>query len=308
MTFVTPRNALCHFLKNEMPLTLNQTFEVMITKILVPTDFSYLSSQAVQVAIELATRFNAEIILYTNLNLPTNWDELPEDSKKHYPEELQRIYNINVLFRDYSKQIQANGVKSTLVFSGGDISKSIQRVCDKHQVDFIVMATHGLSRINELLVESNTQTTIRGVHCPVLAIKEDMTNLKFKNLVFASSFNEVDKPAFEKVLAFAKMFDSTIHLVCINTSSFFTQPGVLIRAAMDDFEKMCGAVPCKKHFYSGFDIESGVVNFAERVKADLIAISNHTTHPIRRIVKGRNPVDLLVNRAQIPVLTLDYAS
>ena len=52
-------------------------------------------------------------------------------------------------------------------------------------------------------------------------------------------------------------------------------------------------------------VEHGIRVFAEELGADLIAISNHERHPVRRILRG-STVEALVNHAAIPVLSIDY--
>lgn len=60
------------------------------------------------------------------------------------------------------------------------------------------MGSHGTSGIEELLLGSNTEKVVRLSEIPVLVIKKEIGELKFKNMVFASDFSPETKNLLPK--------------------------------------------------------------------------------------------------------------
>jgi nucleotide-binding universal stress UspA family protein len=47
---------------------------------------------------------------------------------------------------------------------------AIQSYCDDHDIDLVVMGTHGHSGLNRLFLGSTTERTLRSASIPVLAV------------------------------------------------------------------------------------------------------------------------------------------
>ena len=75
--------------------------------------------------------------------------------------------------------------------------------------------------------------------------------------------------------------------------------------AMKEFQKLAAPLHAEIHLYRDFTIDNGIRFFASEIGADLIVISNHHRHPLKRIFIGSN-VEAVVNHAELPVLSMDY--
>lgn len=273
--------------------------------ILVPTDFSAFASFATNAAFEFAADNGSTIHLFSKIDIHKNWFDLTDEEKKQYPESRQRIHNTEVLFKEWKEKAEAKKIPIKVYWSGGKLIESINKYVKANGIDFIIMGSHGTSGKNEYFIGSNTQKVVRTIHCPVLVIKEELSENKPKKVIFASDFNENDKAAFQYLLDFVRPFKPEIHLLEVNTSSWFGQPYILVKAAMKDFKTMCGDLPCYTYFYRDWSVDSGVRNLAEEIGADLISISNAEHRPLRKMMRGSN-VEAIVNHANIPVLSIDF--
>ena len=64
---------------------------------------------------------------------------------------------------------------------------------------------------------SSTRRLIRKAEVPVLVIKQSVDEKnQFKNIVFASTFRKDQSHALNHIVAFARYFESSIHVVFIN--------------------------------------------------------------------------------------------
>jgi nucleotide-binding universal stress UspA family protein len=272
-------------------------------RILIPTDFSACASYAVSAGVGLAKRFKAKVILLHNTNLPLTWGDLSEKEREKHPEFYQSWKNTGVLLKDIEDKYFDIEIES--IISEGSLIQNVKQIANKHQVDLIVMGSQGAGKTDPNFFGSNTQKVVRQVQNPVLIIKSPIQNLNFKKVVFASGFDEVDQSAFLKFKNFIKHFIPEIHLVSIQSIFKYGVPYIVQKEALDSFKKLCSPLVCKTHIFKHTTIEKGIRSLADEIGAELIVISNHYRHPLRRLLTG-STVEALVNYSGIPVLTIDY--
>lgn len=269
-------------------------------RILVPTDFSKYSEEALKVAAQIARKNNSEIILLHMLELPhQNIDFI--NGGKSIPEIIhfknKAISNLeNLMDSDYLK-----GINVSEAFEFKKVTEGTIDASQKNNVDLIVMGSHGTSGFDELMVGSNAEKVVRLSDIPVLVVKKGTTEFKVNNFVFASDFSQETKKPFRKIIEFAKIFDSNLFLVMICTPNSFktTQNAEKI---MSDFIADFHFENYSSHIYNDTNIENGIVNFAESVDADLIGICTHGRTGLAHFFNGSIGEDI-VNHALKPVIT-----
>lgn len=252
----------------------------------IPTDFSETAEEALRVAIQLGRRFHSRMHLF------------------HFQEDPTAKAEAEAKLRQISQR--ADDLRwSISCQSGRSLQEEISGYVPRYGIDLVVMGSHGISGKSEYFIGSNTQKVVRTLRCPVLVIKEAPEEVAFDRVVFASSFNTEEREAFRRFKEFVKHFIPEIHLVAVQTSSLFEAPYIITREAMEDFRSLSHPFPCKLHIYKDFSVDRGVRALAQDIGANLIGISNHYRHPIRRMLVGSN-VEALINHAHIPVLSIDY--
>ena len=271
--------------------------------ILVPTDFSAIAHYAYDAAAKLAVRFNAKLYLLSCITIPSDWHTLSKEEQKAMPEAIQQVHNTEVLFADLISQYPDLEVRA--YYHGGKLIDIVHQYVEQLDIDFVVMGSHGVSGKNEYFIGSNTQKVVRKIQAPVLVVKNELQDINFDKVVFASTFHESEKPAFLAFKNFVKHFVPEIHLVEIHTSSLMDPPYILSKEAMASFKALCAPFSCKTYVYRDYNIDKGIRAFSEEIGAKLIGISNHHRRPIKRMLAGSN-VEALVNHADIPVLSIDF--
>jgi len=123
-----------------------------------------------------------------------------KERKNNYPDAKQLIKNANQLFEKYRHQARNEGISMATNIRGGEFMKAVQKEVIATQADFVVMGSHGKSGKPEYLMGSNAQQVVRKIHLPVFVIKDPLEKLSFKQVIFASTFNTVDKTSFARFL------------------------------------------------------------------------------------------------------------
>ncbi|WP_406685046.1 universal stress protein [Seonamhaeicola sp. MEBiC1930] len=269
-------------------------------KILVPTDFSDQSENALKVAVQLARKFKSEIFLLHMLEIPLHKVD-PLSSYNDLPEAL---YFMKLAHQKFEKLLKKDFLKDLIIHELVDfheIFKGIYQTCEKHKIDLIVMGSHGVSGFRELLIGSNTEKVVRTSEVPVLVIKKEHQNFNVENFVFASDFKEESKVPFLKALKFASLFKTEIHLLMVVTANKFITT-TEAKKRIQNFLDAVTPIFCTLHIYNDDTIEKGIMNFSQSISADLIAMSTHGRQGISHFFNGSISEDL-VNHARRPVIT-----
>lgn len=269
-------------------------------RILVPTDFSQHAEYALRVAAQIARENNSEIILLHMLELPHQGSDALGNGSD-IPEIMffknQAISNLEELMdADYLE-----GITVSEVIQFEKASEGIIAVSKKNNVDFIVMGSHGASGFHEMFIGSNTEKVVRSSDVPVLVIKNETGEFKAGNIVFASDFSQEIKTPFKQLVEFAGAFKSHIKLVMINTPNSFKSTHVAEKI-MRDFIKEFNYPDYSLHIYNDVNVEKGILNFSNSVKADVIGMCTHGRTGFAHFFNGSISEDL-VNHAVRPVIT-----
>lgn len=138
---------------------------VTINNILVPTDFSDTATHALHYAHDLASSFNATLHVLHVIPDPT-W---PIEGTGWSLPDL-----IGTWDREAQTRLQTlapQNIPTQLHTLRGPPSVQINQYADEHQIDLIVMGTHGHSPVQRLLLGGVTEKVIRTASCPVLTVR-----------------------------------------------------------------------------------------------------------------------------------------
>lgn len=275
--------------------------------ILVATDFSCCAINAMDMGLALAEYFNATIHYLTTMDDSRNGEALGFSLLANSSAEKDFVKNVNVLFGKWKKEAAVRKVNIKTTCTSGKLLSVMKDYVDKNQIDFVVIGSHGHNGVKGFFIGSNCQKVVRALHVPVFIVKDQAIKYEFKNVVFASNFKDEEKASFQKFLNFIQKFNpKVIHLLAVNNLNSFTKSTEEMEKHLDEFAKECKVAKCEKHIYPDLFVEAGIRHFSEKIDADLIAISNHNRHPIKRIFSG-STVEALVQNSNLPVLSIDFS-
>lgn len=270
-------------------------------RILVPTDFSEHAEDALKVASQIAKRNNSEIIILHMLELPHQSNDAIMGGVS-IPESMLFMKKANEMLDEVSSKSYLDGIPITEVVKMDKPIHGITQISKDYEIDLIIMGSHGSSGIEELLIGSNTEKVVRNSEIPVLIIKKNISNFNAANIVFASDFSEEAKKPFEKLLNFTNIFGSKLHLVTICTPNSF-KPTHTSEKAMNDFVSQFNISNYTTQIYNDTNIEKGIINFSNKINADIIGMCTHGRTGFAHFFNG-SISEGLVNHAVRPIITL----
>ncbi len=271
--------------------------------ILVPTDFSKYGKIAESAALAIAEKANAALDFLHLMDIPKYLSQ-SATAKPELPEELKiAIGAAHQYMNDLNHNATQKGLAVKTYISESTSFDVIKNHVLQHNVDLVVMGSHGASGFKEAFLGSNTQKVLRSVSAPVLVLKEEPKSMNFSNIVFASTFKEDVHHAFEKIRNFANIFGAKIHLLFVNMPYNFEETG----NSTDRMQKFAAQYPGNNfsiNIFNAFDEESGILKFSELNNIDLIAT---TTHGKSGFIQMLSPsvTESLANHSSLPVLSVN---
>lgn len=279
-----------------------------MTKVLVPFDFSEQAQNALAFATSLSTKFeNVEITVLHVVEVPSASSMGTMGGGEMMPEFENQMFFIELMNRrkEQFKEMESEYSGNSYVFQTkivlGNAFQNISAVIVEEDPDLVVMGSKGASGLEEVLIGSNTEKVVRTAHCPVVTVKAPTNPEEFKKIVFASDFREDQDELADRVKALQKWFDADLYLVVINTPSNFETTRESA-ARIKNFAHKYGIDHAVAEIYNSNSEEEGIVEFAEDIDADLIAMATHGRTGLIHLFTGSIAEDV-VNHAKRPVWT-----
>ncbi|MBN1829257.1 MAG: universal stress protein [Deltaproteobacteria bacterium] len=145
----------------------------MLKKILYPTDFSDVAEKALEYVEALKEAGAKEVVVlhvfdsrtldYLNRYVSTYADgmKITEENKKSTVKLMQEI----------EQRLEKRGFVATSRLAEGVPAFEIMKVAEEEKVSVVVIGSHGMSNVKEMLLGSVSETVIRKSKMPVVVVK-----------------------------------------------------------------------------------------------------------------------------------------
>ncbi len=269
--------------------------------ILIPTDFSDYARSAVNTGVFIARKTGAEIFLLHVFSAPPDWNRIPVEKQQDHPENEARMVEAELKMERFLKDKMLRGAKVTGLVRPGIVQEEILYVASLYNCALVIMGAHGLGESHRYFIGSHAQKVLRTSPCPVLSVKKDFKPGKIRKMVFAANFEESLIKPFGKIISFIKATGASITLLYINTPSNFKDTPSVDRA----MKKLKDAYPelkMKTSIYNSFDVEKGMLRFAEEQDIQIIAKVTHNR--ARKAGYDFGITEALLYKSRQPVLSI----
>lgn len=187
-------------------------------KILVPLDFSDLSSRALHSAEKMAKLFNGSITPFHSY-LPINELDGGPYIFGMSTTPVENYEEIEVALHERLSELAANEVDQSLLaapkVSMGNAAQAI--IEEAKNFDMIVMTTHGRSGFSRFFMGSVSEKVLRTAHIPVLIMNEERELTGLDRLMLTTDFSEHSKKAFPYAKEIVQKAGSKLELVNVIT-------------------------------------------------------------------------------------------
>ncbi len=296
-----------------------------VRRILYPTDFSATARQALNHALFLAEQFEAELHM---LHAVVLHESDPRDPERRFPEPSDILQNLfTIADSEMAKIVEANRSKTFTLkeasirgFSAGQV---ILEYSDTHDIDLIVMGTHGRRGPARVFLGSVAEEVVRLSACPVLTLRksdEAPSGDAIETVLVPVDFSDHSKVALTNAREVATLYGGKIQLLHVIEEPvypyFYTPAGGFSvthqldelreksEEALDRLLAEAGGpeVETEKHVVMG-RAALEIARFAADHGSDMIVIATHGLTGLERLLVG-STAEQVVRLASCPVFSV----
>jgi len=187
-----------------------------LTNVLLATDFSLGSENALRYALNLARRFGATLYL-VHVVTPDPLHPANSAAARRQIEEAWREG------RQFTTRLIVSGdlkdVEDKLFVVGGDLWPSLAEIVRDKKIDLVVIGTRGGGGLIKMLLGSTAETIFRQSPCPVLTVGPSSVpprsdGVPLQRILYATDFTPQSMSAGEFALSLARQYQS--HLIMLH--------------------------------------------------------------------------------------------
>lgn len=195
---------------------------ISIKTILVTTDFTARSDQAVKVAVHMAKRHHARIILFYNLSSFYIIDRtgMQMVGQETVNENFEQIENSLNLIKEHLQK-QYDFTNCTTAIGNNTLINSLNRIIKEESVDLVITGGSGKQGLKELILGSSSYQILTAATCSVLLVPEDSHQLNFKKILVPVRVLDELHEKFDLSKLIAEKNKGTISLLGISPEQEF---------------------------------------------------------------------------------------
>jgi len=265
--------------------------------IIVPIDLSDESLNGLNLALMMATKTGANILLAHVIGKSTG------DSHEQMEKENQLAQSkFEGILRKYKEKVNLNFTLS-YVIKEGKIFKEIADLADKHEDVLTVLSTHGVSGFEELFIGGNAYKITSHSRNPVITVRRSKIPSNIDNIVLPLDLTFQTREKVPYTVELAKVFGSKIHLLTIRLSNLKSiekklhQYAEQVASYLDTHK-----IPYTVEHLHGSNLTDLTLDYSRTINADLISIMTEQEKSASNLLLG-NFAHQMINKAYVPVLS-----
>ncbi len=280
-----------------------------MNKILVPTDFSELSQQALDFAVDMARYAVAEVQAVHFVQVATEEVTLVTADTAVVGTTEESLYNIQLMRTNKQKldkivaKYEESGVTVTAELAGGGFLNGIKHFTKKYDTSMVIMGTSGEQNIEEFFSGNHTEQLIEHLGIPVISMKQPVLYGKVRDIMLAVDLKEQYSPsALRKMKDALLNFNAKIHFVSVikpddkDKSSHHKQLELLAQRMH--------LTEAELHMIEAENVEQALKDYAVKAGAGTIAVLSEAKSGLWRFIQSSLAMHLSKD-FDIPIMTLN---
>lgn len=274
-------------------------------KVILPTDFSENSKNAIAYALTLFKEEACAFYLLNTFLSSSNFEEYPWHSSLEQSDSAKAMTRLTALLDNLSKKFKnpkhifvPHSAMNTVV---GEVNKLIEQ----ENIDLVVMGTQGLTGAKDILFGTNAIQVIRNVSRPVIVVPSAYTYRAPEQILFPTDFEiTYHKEQLNELLHLARQHRSHISILHVAAGNELTEDQLVNKSSLEELIK---DIDYQLHIVSEGDIRSVIYNYLQENNISLLVmIQNKHTFMERLFLRSEiKQIGLHVN---IPFMVIPWLS
>jgi nucleotide-binding universal stress UspA family protein len=277
--------------------------KLSINKILVPTDFSDLSLDALDGGIFLAKSLKADLYILhvyeTSINSVFEKILFKSEDEDAVKEAVKQK-----LIQLADKIQKEHNIKVHTLTDKGKIHNVIINKSENLDIDMVVMGTHGYNGFNKYILGTNAYRVVSNCSCPVITFTKNPDNPGLDKIILPLDLSKGTREKVDAAIHFSKIFNSSIDIVSVYSSEEDTVTINKLKAIQNQVLNYVKSrnVNVQAELIKHDDDVKAIVDYAEKKKGDLIMIMTNDYFIADYIISSES--QRILNASSIPVLSI----
>ena len=272
-------------------------------KILFPTDFSEVATNAFVHALEFAKKMQGELVLlhsfelpiYDNQYFPENYnvlfDSLQLSEFDMFKEEITKL-------RKIAEELKLDKIKMSHRLMDGNLIFNIKRAIKEDEIKFVIMGTSGVSGWEEFFLGTNTGSVISTINVPVLCVPLEAKFKKIETIGFTTRYREKDQQALKDVQKKNKKMEAKVRCLYVKTSN-----SDVSEETIKHWETEFAGEPVKFSVIPSDDVKETILDFVMFKDIDMLAMLTYKRNFFVELFKP-SLTQKIANQSSIPILAV----
>jgi nucleotide-binding universal stress UspA family protein len=282
----------------------------MYNRILVPTDGSDVAETAAKTAIGLAQQFDATLHVIHILelgSLPPGFEDEAASELAHRGE--QATQSLAELATEADVDVTARVIEDGL-----PTHRAILAYAEKHDIDCIVVGTHGRNGFDRFVIGSVAEQTLRESPVPVVTVHEEtVVDHPFETILVPTDGSDCAQAAAAHAIELAEATGAALHVIhVVDLGVFWDEacPGSVLEALEEAGKEGLEQIIDQANAAEISTIQSSVLNgtpydviveYAEDHGVDCIVLGTHGRTGWRRQLLG-SVTERVIRLTDVPVI------
>jgi nucleotide-binding universal stress UspA family protein len=242
-------------------------------KILVPTDFSEYSKNALLYAKKVAEKTGAEIVLLNCYHNENSIGINPSEKELTMFDDNNRKSNFTKLNTFLASFNDLHKYKIIALLEPGLPAESILNVVIKENIDLVVMGVKGESNLMEKIFGSVTETVAKNIKCPLLLVPAVNSLRKLDTITYFTSLNQKKDIISDSLISFASELRILLSCIFISTVGINIENQKLVFSLQEGIENKGIAGISSVEIMDNEDVEEGIRQYVALHTPDIIAVN-----------------------------------
>ena len=261
--------------------------------ILIPTDFSAASENAMHYGAQLAQQLGASVVLAHIYQVPVSMNDMPV--MVFSVEELKKTAEIG-LDRCLAELQQVHpGLPIRTESRLGSIPDELNNLAGEIDPFVMVMGSHNTKGLERVFFGSTSSSVIRHAHHPVLAVPASFKASAIKNIVLAADLENIPEKLSNRIIEIVQLLQAKLHIVHVKIKDEMETPDALL-------EKLNALSPSYKSI-ANKKVKDGLLNYVQEVNADMLIFLPHEHNLVERLFFKVHTEEILSD-TKIPLLAI----
>lgn len=271
--------------------------------IVVPTDFSPVSVNAMNYAADMAIAIKAPLTLLHVYQIPVSY----ADTQAPLP--IINVADIEELSRQQLEEaknrlerVAGGAIPIHTELRLGSVVSELEDVCDRLDPFAVIMGTKGASLVERLFLGSTTLSVLRKLTTPVIVVPPGSSFNGIKKITLACDFKAVGEtlPA-DTIKEWVEVFGAELSVLNVDYDNRNFKPDTPEQSIV--LHRLLQDAKPKYHFVENENVEDGISEFAETNNIDLIITIPKKQRLLDRLFQKSHTSRLAIH-SHIPLLSV----